>query len=160
MSPIRLCPLIAAAMLPIGAFAQVYSWKDASGKIHYGDRPPADKQLDARKVAPPPPAAEDAAAARQALAEKKLSEWEKKAEKDAQQPAEDPAQARIREENCRHAKANLAGIESGQIRFRMSPTGEREALDGAVREAELARARQAVSDWCAPAKTTKAAPGK
>ncbi len=145
----RLLTVLIAALLPAAAFAQVYSWKDASGKVHYGDRPPADKQVETRKVAPPPPASSDAEAARQA-AEKKLAEREKKAEAETKQPAEDPAQARIREENCRNAKANLAAIESGQIRFRMTETGEREALDGAVREAELARARKAVGDWCSP----------
>ncbi|HEX8989275.1 MAG TPA: 2-oxoglutarate dehydrogenase complex dihydrolipoyllysine-residue succinyltransferase, partial [Rhodocyclaceae bacterium] len=50
------------------ASAQLYSWKDASGKIHYSDEPPPDK-TPARKVAPPATGAGDPAA-RKALAEK------------------------------------------------------------------------------------------
>ncbi|MDO9242880.1 MAG: DUF4124 domain-containing protein, partial [Rhodocyclaceae bacterium] len=55
------------AVLPTVALAQVYSWKDASGKIHYGDRPPAERQVDSRKLAAPP--AVDAEATRKANAE-------------------------------------------------------------------------------------------
>ncbi|MCX8086434.1 MAG: DUF4124 domain-containing protein [Rhodocyclaceae bacterium] len=152
----RYATLLPAFFLAGSALAQVYSWKDESGKIHYGDRPPA--QREARKVAPAPPPTSDGEAARKAAAEKKLAEQEKKAAQE--KPAEDPSQARLREENCRAAKANLAGLESGQIRFRMNEQGEREALDGPVREAELSRAKKAVAEWCSPPKPASTAAGK
>jgi hypothetical protein len=139
--------------LPLASQAQMYSWKDASGKVHYGDRPPAEQQAQARKVQGAPSETGDVEAARKTSAERRFSEREKqaKAEESGKKPAEDPAQAKQREANCRQAKANLAALESGQIRFSTSDRGERVALDGSVREAELSKARKSVDDWCKPA---------
>lgn len=138
--------------LPMASQSQVYSWKDASGKVHYGDRPPAEKQAQPRKVQGAPSETGDVEAARKSSAERQFGEREKqaKAAGGVKNPTEDPAQAKIREDNCRQAKANLAALESGQARFSINDKGERVALDGAVRDAELARARKSVDDWCKP----------
>jgi len=147
---VSLLSLIALAFAPLTGQTQVYSWKDASGKVHYGDRPPAEKQSQARKVQGAPSETGDVSAARKSAAERQFDEREKQAktEEGAKKPAEDPAQTKIREENCQRARSNLASIESGQVRFSINDKGERIALDGAVREAELARARKSVDDWC------------
>ena len=136
--------------LPLASQAQMYSWKDANGKVHYGDRPPAENQTQARKVQGAPRETGDVAAARKSATERQFDEREKqaKAEEGAKKPAEDPAQAKIREDNCKRARANLASLESGQARFSINDKGERVALDGAVRDAELARARKSVDEWC------------
>ena len=136
-------------LLPFAAAAQVYSWKDSSGKIHYGDRPPAEREAQVRRL-PAAPTSSDEEATRKAMAERKFAEREKQAAQTPKPPPEDPAQAKIREENCQRAKNTLAGLESGQLRFTLNEKGERVALDGAVRDAELARARKAVDDWCTP----------
>lgn len=147
---VSLLSLIALALVPLSGQTQMYSWKDANGKIHYGDRPPTEKQTQARKVQGAPSETGDVAAARKSATERQFDEREKqaKAEEGAKKPAEDPAQVKIREENCQRAKANLASLESGQVRFSINDKGERIALDGAVREAEMARARKSVDDWC------------
>lgn len=154
-SPIATIALFSLALLPCLSQGQVYSWKDASGKVHYGDRPPAAQQTDTRKLAPAP-VSDDVGAARKAAAERQFSEREKqvKAEEGAKKP-EDPAQAKQREANCRQAKSNLAALESGQYRFTHNEKGERVALEGTVREAELAKARKSVDDWCKPAAPVK-----
>lgn len=157
MTSCRAAALIALtsfAFLPATGATQVYSWKDASGKIHYGDRPPAERNADSRKLQAAPNATADVEAARKAAAERQFAEREKQGKTggDAKKPPEDPAQAKQREENCRRAKSNLAALESGQARFTLNDKGERVALDGSVRTAELAGARKAVADWCkAPA---------
>jgi hypothetical protein len=150
--PLPLITVIALIMLPGFTYGQVYSWKDASGKIHYGDRPPAEKKADTRKLNASPMASDDVAATRKANADRQLEEREKqgKAQDGAKKPAEDPAQAKQREDNCRQARANLAAIESGEVRFSINDKGERVGLDGNVREAELAKARKSVDDWCKP----------
>ena len=146
--PATLLTLLLIAALPTGGYAQVYSWKDADGKIHYGDRPPAERKADTRKLAAPP--AVDVEAVRQANAEKQLIEREKqeKNKESAAKAAEEQTAARQREENCRQARGNLAALESGQIRFTIDSKGERVGLDGAVREAELDKARKSVESWC------------
>jgi len=142
--------LLVLWLLPTLAVAQMYSWKDAAGKLHYGDRPPAERQ--ARTVRGAPPATEDVDKARQAAAERQFGEREKQArtEETSQQQPEDPAQKKLRAENCQRARNTLAALESGQVRFSSDAQGERVALDGAAREAELARARKSVAEWCKP----------
>ena len=145
--------LMVFSLIPIIGLAEVYSWKDASGKVHYGDRPPASKQGETRKLAAPPPV--DTEAIRKVAGEKQLSEREeqKKSAEDAKKAQEQQKNDQIRAENCSRAKSNLAALESGQARFTLDAKGERVALDGAVRDAELARARKSVDDWCnSPAK--------
>ncbi|MDP1605620.1 MAG: DUF4124 domain-containing protein [Rhodocyclaceae bacterium] len=148
--PASLLTLVLLAVLPTIGLAQVYSWKDANGKIHYGDRPPVERQTESRKLAAPP--AVDVEATRKANAEKQLAEREKqeKSKESAAKSAEEQTAAKQREENCRQAKSTLAALESGQIRFVMDAKGERIALDGAVREAELGKARNSVGSWCKP----------
>lgn len=36
--------------LPVFTSAGVYSWKDANGKIHFGDRPPIDREAEQVKI--------------------------------------------------------------------------------------------------------------
>lgn len=150
----RLAPLLSLFLLAaLPAAAEVYSWKDASGKLHYGSRPPAG-QGEARRLAAPPAETADQEAARKAAAEHRMAEREQrqKTQDEAQKTQEDRAQARERETGCRQARANLSALESGQVRFTMDGRGERVALDGAARDAELAKARKAVDDWCRPLK--------
>lgn len=144
--------LTTLCILPLAGLAQVYTWKDASGKIHYGDRPPAEQQGESRKLAAPPAETADGVAARKAAAERLLADREKqqKSAEDTKKPAESPAQARQRAEGCQQAKANLAAIESGQVRSTVDAKGERTGLEGPLRDAEIAKARKSVDSWCSP----------
>ena len=145
----RILGLLVLALFAMNAAAQLYSWKDADGKVHYSDQPPAGK-TPARKLAPPPAPSADPAAVRRDLAEKDM-EWRKR-QKEAQELSgkaeQDKADASERRSQCERAQGNLRAIESGQARYTTSSTGERVALDGAVREAELAAARKTVDSWC------------
>lgn len=143
-----LVPLV-FALTSLPAAAALYSWKDADGKIQYSDQPPPGK-TQARKLAAPPAPASDADATRKSFAEKEMESRKKlKESQEAATKAEkEKADGEDRRVNCDKAKANLQGIESGQVRFTSNVQGERVALEGAVREAELANARKAVDSWC------------
>ena len=155
----RLAASIALLVLPIAAVAQVYTWKDASGKVHYSDLPPQDRTINSHRLGPSNSESDNViivpkvATDKQPDADKKAAEAKEK----AAQAQRDRADDAIRQQNCERAQQNLQGIESGQIRFRMGANGEREALDGSVRDAELAQARQAMDSNCSPrpAKATK-----
>ena len=141
---------IAISLLAIPAVAQVYSWKDADGKIHYSDQPPAGKSKDAKKLAPAVQAPEGAETARKALAEKGLEDRKdsQKAKEAADKAEKDKAAAAEKKAQCERAKANLQGIESGQTRFIMGPNGEKVGLEGSARDNEIANARKAADSWC------------
>lgn len=144
--------LLLTLSLPMTVGAAVYSWKDADGKVRYGDRPPADKQGDSRTLTAPPPV--DTEAIQKSMAARQLADKEKqqKSQESAKKTQEEQADAARRQEGCQQARANLAGIESGQVRFTLDAKGERVGLDGAVRDAEIAKARRGVSEWCSPPK--------
>jgi hypothetical protein len=152
----RLAALSALLLLPLVAVAQVYTWKDASGKMHYADQPPADRSLDSRRLKPSLGTSDDVATASKAATDKRQDAAKQASEsKDKAAKAEQEREAdAIRQENCSRARQNLSGIESGQIRFRMTASGEREGLDGDAREAELSSARRAVESNCSPRPTT------
>jgi hypothetical protein len=145
----RLIVAFACALLSLTASAQLYSWKDASGKTQYSDEPPPGK-TPARRLAAPPAPSSDAADKRKDAADKQMDERKKQKEaREAAAKAErDKAGAEERSRNCDRARGNLQAIESGQARFTLDAKGERVALDGAVREAEIASARKAVDTWC------------
>jgi hypothetical protein len=157
MSARRNAPLISLtlfAALSTAVSAEVYSWKDASGKLHYGSKPPVGQQGEARRLAAPPAETPDQEAARKAVAERQMGEREKqqKTQEEAKKSQEDQTQAREREANCRQSRSSLTALESGQVRYTMDAQGNRVALEGAVLNAELAKARKAVDSWCKPQK--------
>ena len=131
-------------------FGEIYTWRDADGRINYSDTPPAT--IDAKKIRDATPSSSDdaATAARKAAAEKEAASRKRQTESAdaASKASTEKQQAEERQANCIQAKAQLQGIESGQIRFKTGANGERVGLDGAVRDAELARARKAVESWC------------
>jgi hypothetical protein len=132
------------------ASAQLYSWKDADGKVHYSDQPPTERTPVRKLTAPPPP---PAAAAAKGSGEKdaKKTDEAAKAEKDkiAANPEKDKEkEAELRRYNCDRARGTLQALESGTIRFGVNPKGERIALEGATLQAELDNARKAVDSWC------------
>jgi hypothetical protein len=148
----RLVAILSLLVLPLVATAQVYTWKDAKGKVHYSDQPPAEQSVNSRRLAPSATTTGDIPTATQALADKRqeaakqASEAKEKSAKVEKERAEDAQ----RQQACERSRINLQGLESGQIRFRMTASGEREALDGSVREAELAEARRTVDTNCSP----------
>ena len=48
----KLTLALAVLLLPAAAVAQIYQWKDASGKIHYSDQPPPATAKQERTVTP------------------------------------------------------------------------------------------------------------
>jgi hypothetical protein len=146
----RIVLSLALFLFALSAAAQVYSWKDADGRIHYSDHPPAEKAKDAKRLGTAAQPPEGADAARKAVAEKEIEgRKEGQKTKEAAEKAEkEKSAAAEKQPQCERAKANLASIESGQIRFVVGANGEKVALEGSVRDSELANARKAVDSWC------------
>ncbi len=136
------------ATTTVCASAQVYEWRDAQGRLIYGDMPPVG--VDARLVrGATPPRSPDPDAASTA-AERELERREAQAGRTeaAAQKAAGRERAAERERVCGQARGQLAALESGQRVARFNEQGEREFLTDEQRTDEIERTRRFIADNC------------
>ncbi len=150
--------LAAALAVSAGAGAQMYKWKDANGRIRYGDTPPPG--VDATTIRAPSsyatPAAPDGDAKNdkgekkeRPLTPEQAFEKRQKERADAEQKAaKERADAEQKRTNCELAQAQLRTLQSGQRISTTNTAGERVFLDEGQIAAETARAQKSVADWC------------
>jgi hypothetical protein len=154
MKRIALLALLAFAAAG-AAHAQLYKWKDASGRLQYGDRPPAGVTAEpmsrsgamasSSTSSPAPQAATPRSAAEQ---EQEFRKRQLEKQEKAREEEKLAMETKAREENCRRAKLQLTSLESGVRQARLNEQGERIFLDEAGIEREKADARKAVSQHC------------
>lgn len=146
--------VLAALLLPLPATAQIYQWKDASGKVHYSDQlPPAtakqERTLTPRRspaAAAAPPVADSIQEHEAAFKQRQVEQEEARAQQD-----KDNAAANERKRNCEMALGNLRNLEMGGRQVRFDPqTGERVYLSDAEVGAAIRDAQRVVDQWCAP----------
>ncbi|WP_164962184.1 DUF4124 domain-containing protein [Rubrivivax sp. JA1026] len=159
--PSPLLPLaVAACLLALAGSAQAqWIWRDRNGQITASDLPPprevADKDIvqrpsNARRPLPPPAAASAASAPAAPRVDPVLEQRRRAAEQEQQAKlkTEQERVAQARAENCRRAKAQLAGLQSGQRIARLNEKGEREILDDKGRAEESRRAEGIIASDC------------
>lgn len=145
------------AMLAIPLFlvsttlsAQIYTWRDASGKVHYSDTPPTG--MDAKQMRGGTTTGDNGSAQRRDLNERE-QEFRKRqaAAKEGQAKTEkEAAEAEAKKRDCEQARAQLQALESGQRMTRFNEKGEAVFLDDAERAQETERTRKAVEQRCKP----------
>jgi hypothetical protein len=132
------------------ASAQVYTWRDASGKIHYSDTPPPG--VDAKKMRAGTQAGTPAAAGAPArsVAEQDMDFRKRRAEAEKTQAKSEQEKKDLEESkrNCEQARNQLNALESGQRMSRINEAGEQVPLDDEMRAQEIERARKSVHSWC------------
>jgi hypothetical protein len=158
MRPKRpLLPLLAALCLCLAlpADAQIYKWKDASGKTVISDKPPPGQLPAPQKSDDGAPPAETEPATETPPAPPSLADRElefRKRQKEAQENAEkaekEAAAAAEKEENCQTARRQLQSLESGERIALRNDKGERYFLDDARRAQETEKARQFIDAQC------------
>lgn len=167
----RRSALLLALLVALPVSAQVYSWRDRDGRVHYSDLPPPGMGAQLVRGAAQPaaapgseggsgeaggtPAEAPTGEASTSEGPKSLAEREREfrerraaaaeAEAEAQKQAEQQAE---RERVCADMKNQLAGLESGQRVARFNAAGEREVMDDAARNEEAARLRQQIERAC------------
>ena len=149
-----LTALLVLSLLAAPASAQVYKYKDASGRTVVTDKPPPGK--GPRKLQPlEEPAADTAAPASAPAAEGKPAVDPKlearRKEQEARLKAESEEKQRAYEKQkqafCDDSRRYLTALESGQRVARFNATtGEREYLEDPQRNAEMERLRQNLAD--------------
>jgi hypothetical protein len=168
-TPIQLFVAVAVLLAAATVTAQVYKWVDKDGKVQYTDTPPTvdakgtPKKVDTRPasgsvVTPVAPAksapAKDAGKAAPAkpltLEERNKDSEKRRAEQmEAEKKAADQAKVdKAYQERCKEATRYLRSLESGRPISTTDDAGERKIMDDAARNAEVARARNAISESC------------
>lgn len=143
------------ALSPVSA--QVYQWKDASGRTVISDTPPPGNVKPQKSLGTNVPAVTTTASAPTAnpaapknTAEKDLDFKKRQLEgkEKADKLAKEEAAAAERKDNCERAKQAQTTLESGQRMSMVNAKGERTFMDDAQRQQELERARKIAADSC------------
>lgn len=108
--------LLFLVALPVAASAQVYRWKDASGRVHYSQVPPPG--ADARQLAPPPPVS---AAPNQDALNKSLQDAAKAEPKAREAAAKAAEEQASRQRECQSLREQIAFMDQSTAR-RMTTT--------------------------------------
>lgn len=147
-----------ALTLPFGVAAQVYKYKDASGRIVYSDTPPPEAKAEKQRGFNVPAAGAPGASESLAEKEKAFRERREEAAEKAKQSKMEEERKALYARECEIARNRVRGIESGQRVVRFNDKGEREYLDDAQVAGELERARKQADEWCNPKPATPAPP--
>lgn len=142
--------LIIMAFAWTAASAEVYTWRDASGNIHYSDTPPPG--VDAKKIRQgmQPGTTPSAGTPVRSTAEQDLEFRKRQAEAEKARAKADQEKNESEEgkRNCEDARKQLNALESGQRMSRINEAGESIPLDDDMRAQETEKARKAVKSWC------------
>ena len=136
--------LVAAAAAP--AWAALYKWTDAQGRVVYSDQPP-NANVKTEQLRPPAPPANPNAA--KELAQRQADDRKRQAdsEKAAAKGEKDRVDAAKIAEACAQAKGQLRQLgESQLVMYRYNEKGEREVMDDDARGRERAKLNTFIRD--------------
>ncbi len=136
----------ASALAATASLADVYKWTDASGRVHYSDKPRtvAAEKLKVRSARTDYQRLEADRQAAIERAEVEAEEAVKSAEKEARQAEVE----RVRTENCERARRNLNRVNAAQRLYEVEANGERRYLSEAEIESRRQSARDDVATYC------------
>jgi len=147
----------------VTAQAQVYQWKDSTGKTVISDTPPPSSVKDKRTLGERRPAAssepvadpkteqaKEAPKGPPTMAEKDMEfrKRQQEAREKAEKKAKEDAQAKEKRDTCDRARANLAALESQGSVAQYNARGEATELDAGQRQAEIERTRRIMQEAC------------
>ncbi|MCP5146232.1 MAG: DUF4124 domain-containing protein [Gammaproteobacteria bacterium] len=135
-----------AASLVAPAEAEIYKWVAPDGTVSFSERPPPGVRSEQVTVRT---GKQDAAtiARQQALLEAERAQVQEQQES-AQQAAVAQEKARIRADNCKRARANLAQLESAIRIYETNNQGVREKVGEEQRAANIERMQKVVTENC------------
>ena len=142
-------PTIAALFLTSMANAQIYQWKDESGKTIISDKPPVGAVRQQRKLESE--TTTSTTAAPQKTAADRDLEFRKR-QKDSQEKAtkneKEQSSANEKKQFCESTRRHLQTLESGERIGMRDEKGERYFLEDTQREQEIAKLRQSMQTNC------------
>jgi hypothetical protein len=145
-TPILHTLLLTALCLALPASAQIYQWKDQSGKTVISDKPPASGG-PAQKLDTSGPAE---GAKQPTLAEREMEfrKRRKEAQENAEKTQKEEAATAEKNQNCQVARRQLQALERGERIALRDEKGERYFMSDAQRAQETERTRHFVESEC------------
>jgi len=136
-------------LLPVCVSAAgIYKWRDADGRIHYGDQPPPDRQAQPMNIeAAPPP--DPGAAQRQDKRQRLLDIYREDRERLQQQRTTEQQEQKRRAQNCARARKTLQATRNASFLYEKTddPYNPR-VLSDAERKARTRALQEQVQKWC------------
>lgn len=153
LSMLLLCAATSAAA------QSIYSWKDASGRVHYSDTPPAEgnktRTIRQAPLAPTTPAAQSAPGLPRPIVGETYAEKEQAFRKRRAEAAEAEEKARKdqienerKQKECADLRRYLAGVSNGQRMGRYNDAGEVIMMSDEERAAEADHTRATLEKNC------------
>jgi len=133
---------LAAVLLALPAYAQMYKCVDARGRVQYSDKPQPGCQGGPVDIQPIPPLSGQAAPppAPSGTAQQDADFRRRQIERERQEANEKSAQA----ERCQRVRQEIDWLSAGTRVSKINDAGERVYMDEATRESRLTQLRQAV----------------
>ena len=152
-SPVQLFIAVAILLATATVAAQVYKWVDKDGKVQYSDTPPpaSATKVEAKRIDTPPAAAASTGAVPEKSLQDRAKDYDKRkaavAEK-AKKSDTEKQNADLNVANCANARSALRDLESGRPLVRTAESGDREFVSDEARQADIAKARKSIADFC------------
>ncbi len=147
---IRCLALLVSFALAVPCLAEVYSWRDENGVLHYGDLP-GDENAEIVPIRVQRTDKNAVAARTAQQRENRAAASEEFANAQAEEAAADGAaqlSAEERAEACTKAREKLRNYINARRLYRTNEAGEREYLGSAEIDNARASAEQEVADKC------------
>lgn len=144
----RLALALAAFSVAILANAQIYQWKDESGKTVISDKPPVGTASPAKKLDSASPSSSPSNQKSLADRELDLRKRQKETQDSSEKAAKEQAASAERTKNCDAARHHLQTLESGERIALRDDKGERYFMEDAQREQEITSTRQLIQTNC------------
>ena len=144
----RFALLVAVLFLAPSAGAQIYQWKDESGKTVISDKPPVGYVRQQKTV-------DSGTQVQNGQKQKSLADREmefRKRQKESQESGDkarkEEASTAEKRESCDNARRQLQALESGERIALRDDKGERYYMEDAQREQEATKTRNFIDSSC------------
>ena len=144
----RFAIAVAALLATTAVNAQIYQWKDESGKTIMSDKPPIGGTRSTRTIEAEAPATTAATPKTTADREMDFRKRQQESQEKAVKTQKEQAAAADKNDNCDKARRYLESLESGERMALRDDKGERYFMEDAQRQQEIVKARQSVQTSC------------
>lgn len=135
--------LLAASTLSFNLAAEIYTWTDKNGKVHFSDKP-----IDNEKVTTITPKENNNIANTVTKNSQWQQDYNKTKQAKAEQDQKDAEKARKNKGYCNHLKSQIATIDQGGRLYVMSPEGERSFKSEVELKAQKKELKNAFKKTC------------